>query len=187
MDKACFLDRDGVIIEDENYLFEPEKVRLCPGVPEAIRKMREAGYRIVVVSNQSGIARGYFTEQDLAAVEKRIDECLLQHGVSVDRWYYCCHHKKGVVPQYAIACSCRKPEPGMLLKAAEEMNLDLRQSVIIGDKISDVEAGLRAGCRAAALVRTGHGSEQDLADYPETCDAPDILYAVNKLLNINQN
>ena len=185
MDKACFLDRDGVIIEEENYLFDPDKVRLCKGVPEAIRKMREAGYKIVVVSNQSGIARGYFTESDLQAVEKRIDECLQEQDVFVDRWYYCFHHPKGCTAPYAIPCKCRKPEPGMLLQAAADMDLDLRQSVMIGDKTSDVEAGLRAGCRAAALVRTGHGSEQDISEYPEACDAPDILYAVNKLLEIH--
>ena len=185
MNKACFLDRDGVIIEDENYLKVPDQVHLCAGIVPAMRMLRDAGYKIVVVSNQSGIARGYFTPEDLKRVEARIDELLREQGVFIDRNYYCFHHKKGVVREYAVECKCRKPEPGMLLQAAEDLDLDLGECIMIGDKVSDVEAGLRAGCRAAALVRTGHGVEQNLSEYPDVCDAPDILYAVTKLLEMD--
>ncbi len=181
--KACFLDRDGCLIEEENYLSDPDKVRLCPGVPEALKLLRNAGYLLIVVSNQSGIARGYFTEQDLRAVEQRIDVLLAEHGISLDRSYYCYHHRKGAVAEYAKDCTCRKPEPGMLLQAAKDFSLDLTQCLMIGDKTSDVEAGVRAGCKAQALVRTGHGTEQDLTPFPDAVDAADILTAVRKLLS----
>jgi len=183
MRKACFFDRDGVIIEEENYLSSPDKVRLCSGVPEAIKLLRNNGYMIIVVSNQSGIARGFFSENDLQKVEHRLNELLREHDVFVDKYYYCFHHPKGTVKKYAVECKCRKPEPGMLLQAAEEYDLNLKQCFMIGDKISDVEAGLRAGCSSAALVRTGHGSEQKMEYIDHVFDTPDILSAVKKLLN----
>ncbi len=182
--KACFFDRDGVLIEEENYLSDPARVRLCAGAAESIRLMRLHGFKIIIVSNQSGIARGYFTEDDLKRVELRLDELLAAENASVDARYYCFHHPKGIIPEYTRECDCRKPAPGMLLTAAAEWNLDLTQSVMFGDKTSDVEAGLRAGCRIAGLVRTGHGGEQKLDGYPpeKVIDAPDILSAVRMVL-----
>ena len=182
MNKACFFDRDGVLIEEEHYISDPDKVRLCKYVPDAIRLMRDNGYKIIVVSNQSGIARGYFTREQLRAVEERIGTLLEKENASIDGVYYCFHHKKGSLTEYAIDCECRKPAPGMLLEAARDFHLDLSQSFIIGDKTSDIQAGINAGCRAQALVRTGHGSEQDITPYPDAVDAPDIMTAVKKLL-----
>ena len=180
--KACFLDRDGCLIEERNYLSDPAQVCLCPGVPEALRLLEENGYLRIVVSNQSGIARGYFTMEQLRAVERRIDELLAEHGVRVDAWYYCPHHKKGVVPEYAVDCDCRKPLPGMLLRAAEDFSLDRKQCIMIGDRISDLRAGLSAGCRAAALVRTGYGRMEDLSLCPGAADAADLPSAVRMLI-----
>ncbi len=183
MYKACFFDRDGVLVEEANYLKDPDLVHLCPGAPEAIRRMRDAGFKIVVVSNQSGIARGYFTPDDLKAVEARMNALLKAEHAEVDASYYCFHHPKGSVPQYAVACDCRKPAPGMLLRAAAEMDLNLSESYMIGDKTDDVRAGQNAGCYAAALVRTGHGNEQKLDGFTgKIADEPDVLSAVMALL-----
>lgn len=181
--KACFLDRDGCLIEEENYLSDPAKVRLCPGVPEALRLLEKKGYLRIVVSNQSGIARGYFSRDQLHAVERRINELLAEYGVRIDAWYYCPHHaEKSILPEYALDCGCRKPKPGMLLRAAEDFSLDIKQCVMIGDRITDIQAGRNAGCRAEALVRTGYGASEDLSRVPGVVDAPDILTAVRRLV-----
>jgi D-glycero-D-manno-heptose 1,7-bisphosphate phosphatase len=154
---ACFLDRDGVLIEEVNYLASPGQVALIKGAAEALRKLRAAGHVIIVVTNQAGVAKGYFREDIIPAVHSRIHELLADGGASVDGFYYCPHHPSGKVREYSVECSCRKPEPGMILRAASELNVDLASSFMIGDKISDLEAAANAGCRAAALVRTGHG------------------------------
>ena len=184
MKKVFFLDRDGVIIEDKNYLSSPDQVVLCEGTVSAFRRIKDAGYGIVVVSNQSGIARGYFTEKDLEKVEKRIEELLAASGSPVpDKWYYCPHHAKGSVPEYSFDCDCRKPKPGLFLRAGKELDIDFSQSVVIGDKISDLEGGFSAGCGKGVLVLTGHGKEQEpvkLAKKYET--ASGILEAVESAL-----
>lgn len=184
MNKTFFLDRDGVMIEEENYLADPAKARLCPGCAKALKLIANAGYRIIVTSNQSGIARGYFTWGEVKAVEKRIKELLAAENAPLPAaWYYCPHHPKGPVPEYMLDCDCRKPKPGMLLRAAKEHDVDLQASCMIGDKISDIKAAYAAGCRSAALVLTGHGSEQE----PEKLEkeyliAENILDATEKLL-----
>jgi len=182
MRKACFFDRDGVIIEEADYISDPALVRLCPFAADAIRAMHDAGRLVIVVSNQSGIARGYFTESDLRAVEARMNELLAEAGVKIDAAYYCFHHKKGIVPEYAIDCDCRKPKPGMLLRAAKDLDIDLAASFMIGDKESDLEAGLNAGCRGVALVRTGHGVHQNIEKIPQAVDVGDVLTAARELL-----
>ena len=181
--KACFLDRDGTLIEERNYLDDPALVALAPGVPEALHLLRDAGYRLIVISNQSGIARGYFTLEQLKAVERRVGELLAEQGLSLDANYYCFHHEKGVIPEYTCSCDCRKPKPGLLLQAVRDFSLDPAQCLMIGDKVSDLQAGHAAGCRAAALVRSGHGAEQDISGFPGAVDAPDILTAVRRLLS----
>ncbi len=184
MKKACFLDRDGVVIEDANYLSDPEQVRLIPGAADAIRALHDAGYAVVLVSNQSGIARGYFTTDDLKRVEQKINQELEAAGAvsPFDGIYYCPHHKKGIIPEYTADCGCRKPKPGLLLRAAADLNLDLSRSFIIGDKASDGNAGFNAGCSAAVLVRTGHGPEEVLPEKENFFEAPSIREAVHLLL-----
>ena len=182
MRKACFFDRDGVIIEEADYIHDPTQVRLCPFAADAIRAMHDAGRLVIVVSNQSGIARGYFTEADLRAVEARLNELLAEAGVKIDAAYYCFHHKKGIVPEYAIDCDCRKPKPGMLLRAAKDLDIDLASSFMIGDKESDLEAGLNAGCCGVALVRTGHGVHQNIEKIPQAVDVGNVLTAAKELL-----
>lgn len=184
MKKVFFLDRDGVIIHDGDYLKRPEEVVMFDETPEAFRMIKEAGYDIVVVSNQSGIARGYFTEQDLSDVEKHIESLLRLSGAPLpDKWCYCPHHEKGTVEKYAVECNCRKPKPGMLLSAKEELNIDCSESFMIGDRISDIKAGYNAGCKECVMVLSGWGKPEDtdqLERKPKI--ASGILEAVKYLL-----
>jgi len=150
---AVFLDRDGTINRDVGYLSTPEEIELLPGSAEAVKRLREAGFLLVVVTNQSGVARGYFEESALAGIHARLDEMLLEHGASVDGYYYCPHH-----PEHGerVNCDCRKPGPEMAFVAAREHGIDLARSYFVGDKMSDVLLGRNAGGKSV-LVLTGYG------------------------------
>ncbi len=154
MKKACFLDRDGVINEEVNYLHEPEKVALIPGIADGIKLAHDSGYLVIVITNQAGVARGIFPEGDIDAVHREISRQLGLQGASIDRFYYCPHH-----PDYTGECKCRKPSPGMILRAAADFDIDLKSSFMIGDRPSDVRAGENAGLAASYLVETGYGKE----------------------------
>ena len=154
---GLLLDRDGTLCELVPYLSDPGQTRLVPGAAGALRRAREAGYRIAVVSNQSGVARGLFGGGAVAAVHRALDEQLAREGAAVDGYFVCPHH-----PDYTGACGCRKPAPGMLREAASELGLDLRRSWMIGDADGDLRAGAVAGARSV-LVRTGYGREQESA------------------------
>jgi histidinol-phosphate phosphatase family protein len=156
--RAVFLDKDGTLVEDVPYNVDPERIRLAPGAAEGLRELHAAGYRLVVVSNQSGVARGYFPEEALTAVENRLRELMAQSGVPLAGFYYCPHHPRGQVAAYAVACDCRKPQPGMLVRAAREQGIDLADSWLVGDILDDMEAGRRAGCRTV-LIDNGHETE----------------------------
>ncbi len=144
---AVFLDKDGTLVEDVPYNVDPYLIRLTAGAGPALASLQEAGFRLIVISNQSGVARGRFAETALPGVERRLRELLVPFGVELSAFYYCPHHPEGVVPEYAFACECRKPAPGMIVRAAHELALDLGRSWFIGDILDDVEAGQRAGCR----------------------------------------
>ena len=152
--RAVFLDRDRTIIEDPGYLSDPDAVKLLPGVEAAIRSMAQGGHRIVVVTNQAGIARGLLTEETLEKIHAEMCRQLAAGGAHVDAVHYCPYHVEGTVEQYAIDSELRKPKPGMLLKAAQELDIDLSASWMVGDSSGDVGAGQRAGCRTIRL-RTG--------------------------------
>ena len=156
MDTAVFLDRDNTLIANDGDLGDPEEVHLLRGVAEGLRTLREAGYRLVVVSNQGGVARGAFTEDDVDAVHQKI-ATLVDRGASgqdvINRFYYCPYHPEATVEEYRRDHPWRKPQPGMLLQAARDMNLDLARSWIIGDQPRDVEAGRAAGCHTMLLTR----------------------------------
>ena len=156
--KAVFLDKDGTLIEDMPYNVDPELIRLSAGALEALRLLQDLGYRLIVVTNQSGVARGYFQEEKLRQVEERLRQLLSSAGIRLSGFYYCPHHPQGVVSQYALECPCRKPRPGMLYDAARECHLDLRASWLVGDILNDVEAGNRAGCRTI-LIDNRHETE----------------------------
>jgi D-glycero-D-manno-heptose 1,7-bisphosphate phosphatase len=183
---AVFLDRDGVVIEEVNYLSSPSQVRLLPGAAEAIAALNRLGVPAIVVTNQAGVAHGYFPESLIADVHARLDELLARQGARVDRYEYCPHHPAGTIAEYRIQCACRKPAPGMLLRAAGEYGVDLGRSWLVGDKLSDLEAGLRAGCRVV-LVRTGYGRQMErLLDRlapAQVAVAADLAEAVEKHLD----
>ncbi|MCD6334008.1 MAG: D-glycero-beta-D-manno-heptose 1,7-bisphosphate 7-phosphatase [Candidatus Latescibacteria bacterium] len=156
---GVFLDRDGTINEDlSGYIGDPEQVVLFPGAASAIRKLNELNLRVMVVTNQAGVARGYYGEEDVRHTNERMAQLLAREGAHVDGFYYCPHHVEGIVPRYRIVCECRKPEPGMLLRAASDFGVDPAQSYIVGDALSDMLAGDRVGAKKA-LVLTGHGRE----------------------------
>jgi D-glycero-D-manno-heptose 1,7-bisphosphate phosphatase len=156
-DEAVFLDRDGTLVEEVNYLSRADQVRLLPGAAAAVRRVNEAGARVVVVTNQSGVARGYFPEERVAEVHARVSAVLAGQGAKVDAYYYCPHHAADGVGAYRVDCDCRKPKSGMLLTAARDLGLDLTRSWMIGDKVCDLKAGAEAGCRTV-LVQTGYGA-----------------------------
>jgi D-glycero-D-manno-heptose 1,7-bisphosphate phosphatase len=150
---AVFLDKDGTLIRDVPYNVDVDRIELYSDTGPALSRLQAAGFALVVVSNQSGVARGYFTEPALRGVETRLGELLAAFDVRIDAFYYCPHHRGGTVPEYTVACDCRKPEPGLLLRAAREHDLDLDASWMIGDTLHDVEAGHRAGCRSILVNR----------------------------------
>ena len=145
--RAIFLDRDGTLVHARHYPSRPADLRLYDHIGAGLRGLQHAGFRLVVVTNQSGIALGYFGEAELQTMHEHLARELAQQGVRLDRIYFCPHHPRGTIPELAIACGCRKPRPGMLLRAAAELEIDLQQSWLIGDILDDVEAGNRAGCR----------------------------------------
>jgi len=153
-DKAIFLDRDGTLIEDPGYLNDPEQVKLLEGAAEALVELRAMGYKLIVVSNQSAVARGLVTEKVLGEIHNRLNQLLAAKHAHLDRIYYCPYHPDGVVPRYRKDSDLRKPNPGMLVTAADEMDINLSDSWLIGNSSSDIEAGLRAGCKTILINRS---------------------------------
>lgn len=185
MTKAVFLDRDGTIVEDTGYLHEREKVRFFPGVEKAIALLNSRGFKVIVVTNQAGVARGYYTEETVLDLNRHIQESLAAWGASIDSFYYCPHHIEGVVEKYKIACQCRKPNTGMIEQAVRDFGIDLAASFLIGDQLSDIEAGHRAGCRTVLLGgaddKPGTSEARTLASHI----AVDLYAAVDWLLRID--
>jgi D-glycero-D-manno-heptose 1,7-bisphosphate phosphatase len=155
---AVFLDRDGTINVEKNYLYRIEDFQFIAGVPEAIKKLNQAGYLVLVVTNQSGVARGYFSLEDVDSLHQHLAQRLAATGAHVDGFYVCPHHPTAGQGELRSVCSCRKGAPGMLLQAAREHGIDLARSYMIGDKEADIEAGEKAGC-SSLLVLTGYGNE----------------------------
>ncbi len=154
--KAVFLDRDNTLIEDEGYIHEPEKVKLLKGVVEGLKLLKDEGFLLIVVSNQSGIGRGYFSVSDFFAVNERLNQILMKEGVQIDDFFFCPHKPED-------GCKCRKPSPELLFRAAKKWDIDLSQSYMVGDKTSDVLAGQRAGCKASFLLGEDYSSLLDVA------------------------
>lgn len=177
--RAVFLDRDGTIVEDPGFLHEPGKVKLLPGAGEAIRRLNEHGYLVVVVTNQSGIARGRYTVADYSAVQRRLVELLETHGAHLDGAYFCPHH-----PQLTGPCECRKPGLKLFLDAQEALDIDLARSWWVGDRLSDVQpANLLAG--HGILVATGEGNlHQGQARAAGVMVVADLSEAVDEILRL---
>ena len=177
--KAAFLDRDGTILAERGYyLTSPDEVEFLPGAAEVVLRLRGAGWKVFVVTNQGCVAKGQITEEELAAIHERMVMMLGAEGAQLDGIYSCPHHPEGTVAEYAIACGCRKPLPGLLTQAAAEHGVDLGESVMIGDTVRDLEAGRAAGTRTI-LVLTGRG--KDAAAEPHGADhvAADLRAAVH--------
>ncbi|MDD2407968.1 MAG: D-glycero-beta-D-manno-heptose 1,7-bisphosphate 7-phosphatase [Tepidiphilus sp.] len=162
---AVFLDRDGVINEDRGYVHRWEDFSFLPGAIEALRQLQQKGYLLVVITNQSAVARGLCTEADVLALHERMRAFLRERGIELAGIYHCPHHPQGSVSDYAIACACRKPEPGMILRAAQAHGIDLSRSLLVGDKLSDLEAGRAAGIPSLYLV-VPPGQDKDLSPLP---------------------
>jgi D-glycero-D-manno-heptose 1,7-bisphosphate phosphatase len=179
--RAVFLDRDGTVNVEREYLHRSEEFAFIPGAPEAIRLLKEAGFLVIVVTNQSGIARGFFDEAAVHRLHRYMDEQLARHGAAVDAYYLCPHHPRHGSGDYRRVCGCRKPLPGMIIEAAGDFSIDLAASYVIGDKLADVAAGLAAGCRPL-LVRTGYGAEESASLPPGVPCCDDILDAVRRIV-----
>ena len=162
MEKVIFLDRDGTINREVNYLHKPEDLEFLPGVIEALRRLKQAGYKLVVITNQAGVARGYYDCEDVEALHVFMNQKLKPVGAEVDAFYFCPHHPVHGVGQYKAECSCRKPGTGMFEMAEREFPVDKSRSYMIGDKLIDVEAGKRYGV-AGILVGTGYGAAERAA------------------------
>jgi D,D-heptose 1,7-bisphosphate phosphatase len=185
MTRAIFLDRDGTLIEDQKYQFQPDGLHLLGGVASGLRWLRAAGYRLIVITNQSGVARGLFGEDSVREINARLADILAEEQIDIDAFYYCPHHVEGCVPEYSVECECRKPRPGMILQAAKDLRLDLADSWVVGDIRDDVKAGQSAGCRTVLIGADGQPSE------PEDCCTPtytthDFSEAARLILNHRQ-
>lgn len=156
--KVVFLDRDGTINEEVNYLYRKEDLRLIEGVPQAIALLNQAGYEVIVVTNQAGVARGYYTEEDVKVLHEYLNEVLAKDHAHVDAFYYCPHHPVHGIGAYKVKCRCRKPDIGLLEQAEETGKIDREHSWMIGDKTSDTKAGIAYGIKSI-LVGTGYGRE----------------------------
>jgi D-glycero-D-manno-heptose 1,7-bisphosphate phosphatase len=150
------MDRDGTVCDEVGYVNHVSRIRLLPRSAAAIRRAREAGFKTAIVTNQAGVARGYFDEELIHRVHDRVRELLAADGAAVDAIYYCPHHPDAGAPPYRLDCDCRKPRPGMLLRARDELGIDLARSYLVGDSMRDVEAGQRVGA-TTVLVLTGYG------------------------------
>lgn len=159
MERVIFLDRDGTLNEEVNYLHRKEDLKILDGVPEAIRLLRSHGYRIVVVTNQAGVARGYYREEDVDSLHAYMNEILEKQGAAVDYFFYCPHHPEYGIGKYKTVCRCRKPGTGMFEMAERYYEVDKAHSWMIGDKLIDVQAGRNYGV-SAVLVGTGYGADE---------------------------
>lgn len=175
---AVFLDRDGTMIEDVGYLSRVADVRWFPFTVEAIRLLNRADFLVCVTTNQSGVARGYYDEDAVRALHAHMAAHLSGGGATVDAWLHCPHHPNADVPEYRVACDCRKPEPGMIRQACERFDVDLSRSFVVGDKPADLGSAARVGARGI-LVRTGYGDDVARA---HAGGVPDASYVADDLM-----
>lgn len=182
---AVFLDRDGTLNEEVGYLDSLTKLAILPGAVEAVRLINQAGFLAIVITNQSGIARGFFDETFVHNVHERLQALFHAQGAVIDAFYYCPHHPTEGRGPYLMPCSCRKPSPGLLLQAAEEWNIDLESSFMVGDTPKDIEAGHRAGCKGI-FVLTGHGRHAVWDATGPDHTAFDVLSAVKWIMRETQ-
>jgi len=184
--KAVFLDRDGTINREVNYLHRVEDLELLPGVAEAIRTLNELDFLVFIITNQSGIARGYFTYKELNGINTELLKLLNKKGAGINSFYHCPHHPHGKVAEFAVDCKCRKPAAGLFLLASDEFEIDFERSFAIGDRIRDIEPAIKLGSKGI-LVKTGYGKEElkssEKWSVKPAFIAGDLPEAVNWILN----
>ena len=185
--KAIFLDRDDTLIVDPGYISDPDQVKLLDGVARGLVELKAMGYKLVIVSNQSAVARGIITEQKLGEIHKRLRQLLAQNGAAVDKIYYCPYHPDGSVKKYRRESNLRKPNPGMLLTASEEMDIDLSQSWMIGNGSRDAEAGRSAGCKTILIDNPAAGVKLEPEKINPDFHAVNIKEAVNIIKKYNRS
>lgn len=174
---AIFLDRDGVLNEDYGYVGDPKRIKVLPGVPQALKELAQKGYLLVVVTNQSGVARGFFDESAVALCNQALERDIRQQGgPPFDLVLYCPHHPDGVIAQYRSTCDCRKPAPGMILTAGHRLSIDLSRSFMIGDKADDIECAVRAQVTGIQVQRKGQST------HPKALGVRDSLAACVPLI-----
>ena len=161
MNKAFFLDRDGVINIDGDYVSTIENFKFIDGVFDACRIILSQGYKIIVITNQSGIGRGFYTEEQFLGLNHWMLHKFQEEGIDVTDVYFCPHHPTGALNPYRVDCDCRKPKPGMILKAKEQHNIDLKESVLVGDRHSDIASGKSAGIYSLYLINNGYNNDTD--------------------------
>ncbi len=171
---AVFLDRDGTVNEEVNYLSDPDQLRLIAGAAEGIKRLNGAGLKVVLVTNQSGIARGYFSEAVLHQIHERLRLLLAREGARIDAVYYCPHHPSAGNSPYTVDCDCRKPGTGLIDRASRDLGIDVKNSFVVGDKWSDIELAQRAGSRSI-LVSTGYAADDPGNKRPEHVGEPDLI------------
>lgn len=179
--RAAFIDRDGVVNEEHGYVHRVEDFHLLPGVHEGLKLLQDHGWKLVIVTNQAGIARGLYGEQDFARLTQHMRTLLAPSGIVIDGVYHCPHHPTAGIGPLRRDCDCRKPKPGLLVRAAAELGLSLRDSVIVGDKDSDLEAGRAAGLAAGVLVESGHAPSERARALASFC-VPGLREAANWLV-----
>ena len=179
--RAVFLDRDGTINVEKSYLINVDEFEFIHGVPEALKKLQDAGFLLVVVTNQAGIARGYFSSEQVEKLNSYMAGLLEQYGVTLAGIYFCPHHPTCGQGEYLVDCDCRKGKPGMLLQAANELSIDLTTSFMVGDKLADIQAGQAAGCKTF-LVKTGYGKDFEKASATYGAKIVDDLVAAVDIL-----
>ena len=183
---AVFLDRDGTLIRDAEYLSDPSQIRFYPSTVKALGLLKKNGYSLFVVTNQSGVARGYFPEKRVGQIHRKIQSFLVSRGAGVDGFFYCPHYVGGKVKSFAKPCACRKPKTGMVRQAAKAFPVDLRRSYVVGDKKDDLLLAANAGLQSGVLVKTGQG-RKTLAgltslEKSRTVAVPDVLAAARWIL-----
>lgn len=182
---AVFLDRDGTLIFDQDYLSDPRKIKYFPDTSEALRLLKKAGFLLVVVSNQSGVARGYYPESAVKLIHRKMRQDLSQKGAAPHAFFYCPHYPVGKVKSLSRTCSCRKPKTGMVQKAVKLFPIDLKRSFMVGDKLDDLLLSVNARLAGGILVRTGKGkkSEKELRKrpIPRTWVVSNLRQAANKI------
>ena len=183
MSKAIFLDRDGTIIEEMGYINHFSRIKPLPEAVKAIKLLKKLGFKIIVITNQAGVAKGYFNERQLVEMNNWMLELFEKKGASIDGLYYCPHHPEGKIEQYRIDCHCRKPKPGMVKKAVVEFGIDLTKSFIIGDRLSDI--ALAKSLRMFSIfVLTGYGTGEYVRNKGNLSPKPDLI--LNNILQAAQ-